>query len=264
MSIFEDTLDNYASNNALADTNIYAKVIFALGTMIINLFAQSPIIPILIFLSFSSITILKAKIASRFYLKFISVPLVFGLITFLYMSLFFGSGEQILSLNIFNWGITAEGLNRGFLVLTKVMGGFSCLVFLALTTPVNRLFALCDEIHIPHIITDIALLMYRYIFVFLDVTLNIYNAQKTRLGYSGYKNSFQCLGILAGLVFIQTWEKSDELYNTLLSRGYTGEIVLIHDRETIYDLRKTQLFLIGIFEVALVIGILLSGTMNII
>ena len=126
MSIFEDTLDNYAANNALTNTNIYSKVFLALGTMIINLFAQSPVIPILIFLSFALITIFKAKISAHFYLKFVSIPLLFGLITFLYMSLFFGSGEQILSIHIFNWGITAEGLNRGFLVLTKVLSGFSC------------------------------------------------------------------------------------------------------------------------------------------
>ena len=106
--------------------------------------------------------------------------------------------------------------------------------------------------------------MYRYIFIFLDETLNIYNAQKTRLGYQNTKRSFQCLGVLSGLVFMQTWEKGDDLYRTLISRGYTGEIKLMHDRETVYDLKKSQILLITLFESILIIGIIVSGTIKII
>ena len=45
MSIFEDTLDHYTMHNALTDTNIYYKSIFAIVTLILNLLTQSPIVP---------------------------------------------------------------------------------------------------------------------------------------------------------------------------------------------------------------------------
>lgn len=66
----------------------------------------------------------------------------------------------------FGWGITADGLNRGVLVFFKVMGGVAALSFLILTTPVNRLFAVFNELHLPTELVDLAILMYRYIFLF--------------------------------------------------------------------------------------------------
>ena len=183
MSIFEDTLDHYASHNNLVDANIYYKLLFSVITLILNLFANSPIMPFIIFIISTILILFKAKIPSRFYATFMLVPFSFAIISVVFMAFFIGIGPHIWDLGLFGWGITADGLNRGVLVFFKVMGGVAALSFLILTTPVNRLFAVFNELHLPTELVDLAILMYRYIFLFLDVTETMYYSQKTRLGY---------------------------------------------------------------------------------
>jgi cobalt/nickel transport system permease protein len=179
------------------------------------------------------------------------------------MAFFIGTGPHIFELGIFGWGVTVDGFNRGILVLAKTMGGFSCLAFLVLTTPMNRLFGICSDIKIPQIVTDLAILMYRYIFLFFDVTLNIYHSQRTRLGYQGYMNSFKCLGTLAGMVFIRTWEQGEGAYDALASRGYDGEIKLLGHHDSVRDISNVQITLLVVFEALVIIGTIATGTINI-
>ncbi len=264
MSIFEDTLDYYASHNKLTDDNLYYKTIFALSIIIINLFANSPIMPFLIFVLCSIIIIWKAEIPKDFYLTFMLVPVSFAFITLIFMAFFFGYGAHIWELGIFSWGITADGLNRGVLVFFKVLGGVSALAFLILTTPVNRVFALFYDVHLPNIFIDLATLMYRYIFLFLDVTATMYNSQRTRLGYTSYKSWMSCLGSLAGMVFIRTWEQGEISYKALASRGYDGELKMVKRNEHISDVPKLHWLILIIFLVVLSYCIYITGSINVI
>lgn len=263
MNIFTDTMDHYAINNELSKTNIYYKLLFTIITIIVNLLSQSYIVPIIIFLFVSFLILYKAKIPIKVYSIFMATPIAFGLISLVFMALFFGEGTQILKLGIFGWGVTASGFNLGILLLARILGGVSCIGFLVLTTPVNRLFIVAENLRIPKIIIDIALLMYRFIFMFLESAVVMYNAQKTRLGYYNYKNSFYCLGILASMIFIRTWDQGDISFNALKSRGYDGEINLLNNEKSIHEISKINIFLLVLFEALLIIGIILTGTTSI-
>ena len=72
--MFEDFLDHYAQSNAIRNVNTYYKVLFGIITMIVSLVSTSPIMPLIIFASVSSIILFKAKIPFKFYLKFVTVP----------------------------------------------------------------------------------------------------------------------------------------------------------------------------------------------
>lgn len=264
MSIFEDTLDHYAANNNLVDNNIYYKILFSVITLIINLCANSPIVPLFLFIFSTFLILFKAKIPAKFYATFMAVPLGFAFITVIFMAFFFGVGPHIWNLGIFGWGITADGLNRGILVFFKVLGGVSTLAFLILTTPVNRIFGVFNDLHFPPELTDLAILMYRYIFLFLDVTETMYYSQKTRLGYHSYKSWMNCLAALAGMVFIRTWEQGEMAYKALASRGYTGKLNMLHQGDTIHDISKKEWILLIIFEVLVAYFIYITGSINVI
>ena len=75
------------------------------------------------------------------------------------------------------------------------------------------------------------MMMYRYIFVLLDDAMVMNNSQKTRLGYNGFKNSYRSLGLLVGSLFIKSLDKGDDIYATLNSRGYTGNLMFFGDIE---------------------------------
>ena len=264
MSIFEDTLDHYASHNNLVDVNIYYKLLFSVITLILNLFANSPIMPFIIFIISTILILFKAKIPSRFYATFMLVPFSFAIISVVFMAFFIGIGPHIWDLGLFGLGITADGLNRGVLVFFKVMCGVAALSFLILTTPVNRLFAVFNELHLPTELVDLAILMYRYIFLFLDVTETMYYSQKTRLGYNGYSSWMNCLAALAGMVFIRTWEQGEMAYKALASRGYNGKLNMFYHGSTIHDITIKQWIILIVFEVILAYSIYVTASINVV
>lgn len=260
--MFENTLDNYAHSNGLKDMNTFFKVLFAIMTMLISLISTSPAIPLIIAIVMSFLIVFQAKIPWKFYLKFLFIPFIFGFITFIYMALFFGVGSPILNLGIFNWAVTEDGFNLALLLFSRIMGGFTCMAFLALTIPMTELFCELERFKIPQIVTELAMLMYRYIFLFLDEGINMYHAQETRLGYTSYKKSFKSMGMLGSNLFIKTWIKGEQAHVAMESRCYDGSIKTIKEPESIkmgiksVGTRNFTLFVL--FEVGLVIGIYLT------
>ena len=263
MSIFETTLDGYAHSNGLRNVNTYYKVLFAILTMVVSLVSQSPIIPLVIFGTVTALIIFKAKISAKFYLKFMAVPFIFALINFIFMAIFFGVGVPILKLGIFNLAVTVDGFNLGFLLLARIMGGFSCLAFLALTTPMTELFAVFEDIKVPQIVIEIAMLMYRYIFLFLDEATTMYHSQETKLGYSSFKKSYKSLGMLASNLFIKTWMKGEHVYIAMESRCYDGSIRTMGETGSIRSIGARNLILLVLFEIVLSIGTFLTGSLSI-
>ena len=258
--MFENTLDNFAHHNDLRGTNVYFKVLFALLTMLVSLISTSPVVPIIITFLMSFLIIFKAKIPWKFYLKFLAIPFIFGFLTFVFMAFFFGVGATIFELNIFNLAVTVDGFNLGLLVFARIMGGFSCMAFLALTTPMTELFSVLETFKIPKIVLEIAMMMYRYIFVFLDEALNMYHAQQTRLGYQSIKASYKSMGMLASNLFIRTWIKGERVYVSMESRGYNGSLYINNYQNSIGIKNLTILVL---FESLLILGVYLSGNFRV-
>ncbi len=261
--MFENTLDGYAQSNGLKDANTYFKVLLGIITMLVSLISTSPIVPLIITLSMSIIIIFEAKISWKFYLKFLSIPFFFGFLTFIFMALFFGVGSHILDLGVFNIAVTKDGFNLGLLVFARMLGGFSCLAFLALTTPMNELFSVLERFKIPKIVLEIAMLMYRYIFVFLDEAINMYHSQQTRLGYSTLKNTFKSMGILGSNLFIRTWIRGEQTFIAMESRCYDGTIKTLKEKDNNKSIGTRNLVLLVVFEIALAIGTILTGSFRI-
>ena len=179
------------------------------------------------------------------------------------MAIFFGVGTQILDLGIFNLAVTQDGFNLGLLLLARVMGGFSCLAFLALTTPMTELFSEFERFKVPKVVLEIAMLMYRYIFVFMNEALNMYHSQETRLGYSSLKKTYKSLGMLASNLFIRTWVKGEQSYIAMESRCYNGSIKTMKEHESIKSIGTRNLVLLVLFELALFVGTILTGNFRI-
>jgi cobalt/nickel transport system permease protein len=177
------------------------------------------------------------------------------------MAFFFGVGEHIFEVGIFNLSVTLDGFNLGFLVFSRIMGGFSCLAFLTLTTPMNEMFFIFEGLKVPKIVIEIAMLMYRYIFLFLEEALNMYNSQKTRMGYGSLKSTYKALGLLASNLFIKTWLKGEQAYVAMESRCYDGSIKSF---KTHGDISFKNILLLLLFESLLLLGTYLTWGLKII
>jgi cobalt/nickel transport system permease protein len=123
------------------------------------------------------------------------------------------------------------------------------------------MFSIFENLKMPKIVIEIAMLMYRYIFLFLEEAENMYYSQKTRMGYGSIKNTFKSLGLLASNLFIRTWLKGEQSYIAMESRCYDGSIKSFKAHEKISVKNITILLF---FESFLLLGIYLTWGFKII
>ena len=224
-----DLLDDYAHSNALRDTSPRLKLLLGLGAILLCVSSATPIAPLFIAITMSLITVMLAKIPGRFYSTAAAdTPLLLpaerrrcGLHAWRRRSIF--------SFNVFgiSLGIREEGANLALLLIARTFGGMCSLFFIALTTPMIEIFAMLKSLGIPDFLVELSMLMYRYIFVFLDQAAMIHSAQVMRLGDAGTKNSLNSFSMLSSVLFLRSWEQGERLIVAMDARCYDGKLDLM-------------------------------------
>ena len=217
-------MDYIAHNNALTEPNPYLKLFITIILLIVTLALDNLYFDIIVFIIMSIVILGIAKINYRSYLKFLSIPMAFLIITCIFLIFFFGSGKVIYDTGFFGIVVTENSIHYGVYTFFRVIGCLPCLGFLALTTPIAKILHCLGTLKVPKIVIEIALLMYNTIFIFLNEIDTMQKAQDTRLGYNSYFTSFKSLGALASTIFLRSLDKSETLQHSLDSRGYSGEL----------------------------------------
>jgi cobalt/nickel transport system permease protein len=144
---------------------------------------------------------------------------------------------------------THEGLVDGLLIGLRVLASMGVVLVLGAAAPAHKLCAALRWARLPHALVEVAMLMYRYIFLLADDTAAVLSAQKVRLGYVSLRRSVASLGSLAGLVMLRSLDQADRTHEAMLARGYQGRLPL----PSLPALRGRDLLLIA--AAAAVIGL---------
>lgn len=120
-------------------------------------------------------------------------------------------------------GLTVTG---GVVSMVTLMlkGVFSLMAsfLLIATTSIDALCAALRKIHVPGMITTLLLLTYRYIGVMLEEVSIMNQAYKLRApGQKGVHVS--AWGSFLGQLLLRSMDRAEELYNSMLLRGFQGE-----------------------------------------
>ena len=217
-------MDYIAHHNELSEFNPYIKLFITIITLVVTLVLDNLYFDVIIFVIMSVVILTIAKINYKSYLKFLSIPMAFLVITCLFLSFFFGKGQVIYETGLWGIVVTEGSLHYCVYTFMRVMGCLPCLGFLALTTPIAKILHCLGTLKVPKIVIEIGLLMYNTIFIFLNEIDTMQKAQETRLGYHSYTTSFKSLGALASTIFLRSLDKSETLQFALDSRGYSGEL----------------------------------------
>lgn len=102
----------------------------------------------------------------------------------------------------------------------RSMAAVSCLVLFAATTPVSD--ALPRLRWVPPAVTEVALLIYRMLFLLLDGLRAVREAQALRMGFASRRATFRSLAGQGGAVFVRAFDRARRLEAGLASRGYDG------------------------------------------
>lgn len=232
-------IDTLAYTNRLRWLAPEQKLLFAIALLIITAFAHPPV-QLLIAIWMSIWTVIYAKIPLKIYLKLVYIATLFWLtslpalmINVIHInSLNFIQEDAIIGLNVGNYHlyISNYGLEQGWTILTRAIASLSCLYFLMLTIPFTELLQTLRRCGFPVLLTDILLLMYRFIFLLLNTASQLWISQQSRGGYNSFKISIKSLSLLIGQLLRRTLENYRQVSLSLASRGFNGEFKVWHSQ----------------------------------
>ena len=107
------------------------------------------------------------------------------------------------------------------LILKGVLAVFGAYILMA-STPIEDICAALRRVHVPAIIVTVILLIYRYIGVLLSEGRRVVQAYELRApGQKGV--AFAAWGSLLGGLLLRSMDRADDLYQSMLLRGYGRE-----------------------------------------
>lgn len=144
----------------------------------------------------------------------------------LFLKFFFSGKVALFTVNVFGMAITGhqDGLMEGLLIASRIFGAVSLVAVLGFATPFTDLLAALSWLRMPRGFIDVALFAWRYLFVLFDDAQVVYNAQKNRLGYVGFRRGLRSFGALAGVLVIKAFDSSQSITTAMVQRGYDGNM----------------------------------------
>jgi len=201
------------------------KLLFVLACLLLSVISSSPAVPVTVgAVCLALVAVSGAPL--RAVARRMSGPVFFAAILAA-MQAFLAHGDALYSFGAFGTtlSVSAAGLHKGALIMSRVFGAATSVLFLTMTTPVHRLLSAAVRLRMPKAIVEITLFAYRYVFVLIEDAVTIYHAQKGRLGYSSFKRGMTSLATLAGSVFLRAFNQAEATGEAMAMRGYTGEYV---------------------------------------
>jgi cobalt/nickel transport system permease protein len=117
--------------------------------------------------------------------------------------------------------IYQEGIDRGFLVMARILAAVSLTILLYVTTHMAEILATFRILKAPQLMVDLAEMIYRYIAITDETAHTMRQAQLSRGGGSlPWYRQAQDMGMIAGGVMVKALDRSTRIYKAMLSRGF--------------------------------------------
>ena len=210
--------DKLSYSSPVRQTSPALKSLFAVGSLVICVSFRQVSVCVLVLCCMAACTLQFANVTPRRYLRFLLGPLVFLALSSVAVLFFVSSSPQeLFSFRLFSRyiGISRLSFSNWYSLMAVAFSGVSCLYFLILTTPV----------------TDLMLLIYRAIFVLLDIASAIQTAQNCRLGNRTFRSKLSCMGQMLSVLLVRSLKKSSLLYDAMESRLYDGKIQVLEETQ---------------------------------
>lgn len=220
-------VDVYAQRSRLSSHNAMLKLIFCVVLLIYVVAVNSKLVALFVTFSMPMILVTIGGTPIMAYLRLFRLPLLFVGISAIVL-LFSISGEPRNFIDIPLFGgyisITRISLEHTLTVSSKAIGAVTCLISLSLSTPVHELIDVMKMFRIPAIVIELMYLIYRYVFVLMDVQRHMTTASEARLGYRDVKASFRTFSRIASNVFSVSFVRSSKTFDSMEARCYDGDL----------------------------------------
>ncbi|MCS7221119.1 MAG: cobalt ECF transporter T component CbiQ [Anaerolineae bacterium] len=172
-----------------------------------------------------------ARVPHRLLLRrgLVALPFALAALTLLFTR----PGEVWIAMTLGGWQVHVT--DQGFIAFLSVMlkSWLSALMalWLTATTSYPALVQALRGIGVPRLVVAIIAFMYRYLFVLADEAQRLLQAREARSARrDGYPAGGSILwrarvaGGMVGSLFLRSYERSERIYQAMVSRGYAGEL----------------------------------------
>ena len=252
-------IDKLSYQSKLRYVNASEKLVYALLTLVLCVLSRSVKVAVLVFAVNGVLTVGKGEIPLFRYIKLLMIPLAF-----------LAAGTAAVMINVSRtpmdafalpageWYITGscEGIRRGLRLCVTALSAVSSLYFLSLNTVMTDILCACRKLHFPSLLTELMLLIYRFIFVLFETASSITVSQQSRLGNRSFKTRIRSFGKLGSSLFILALKRSGALYDAMESRCYDGSIRVLSREQ---PAKAGEIAVIALYGAVMVLVWLLCG-----
>lgn len=213
-------LNDIAFTNRWRHRNPWEKVLFGGGFLIVAMIV--PPLPwcLLIALIISVAAIAGARIPAASWLTVLAIPVSFAVMTALGIVVQAGGGPGSHLLLSMDWNAVPLAVS----LLVRSIAAVCCLAFIGWTTPLMELIPVFGKAGIPPVLVDLALTIYRFLFVMATTLTEMRRAQSWRMGKATYQSRMRALSMLAGGLFVRCVDRVRRLEEGMEARGYEGRL----------------------------------------
>ena len=112
------------------------------------------------------------------------------------------------------------GGTRFALLLARSTLSVTTLLLLGATTPFSEILDLLRRLRVPSILTTMAALLHRYVFVLGEEMQRMRRARRSRTFRKSRVGAWHSLSAAAGALFLRTTERSERIYRAMIARGW--------------------------------------------
>jgi cobalt/nickel transport system permease protein len=201
-------IDQYADSSRLRDFDARIKLVCSVSLVVLIALLRG-LEPLLIVMAFVLILISFSKIPIRHIARNFALALPFV-------------GFAALTVLLTN------GADAALVMFIRIGSSVLVLLMLVSTTPFFKMHGALRALRMPKVMANLILFTYRFIFLFIDEMEQMRTARTAR-GFDGGRNlldrrAFKTLGATIGMTFVRANARATNIYDALLSRGYSGDV----------------------------------------
>ncbi len=250
-------IDVYAHQSQLRNINPTVKVAFSVIVLLLAIILDNPLVSLAILAAMAYLTMIKGGLSFHKYFRVLTIPIGFIILGTVTIGIEFSQTPLLdysIPLGFFYINSSKAKIIEMFLMMVKVFAAVSALQMMTLTTPSAEIIGVMRKARMPKLIIELMNMIYRYIFILLEVYGKMKNSAESRLGYIDLKRAYFSFASIAANLLVVSMKKATAYYNAMEARCYDGDLVFLEDEKKIrpIDILGPGIFILAIIGIAII------------
>ena len=145
-------------------------------------------------------------------------------------ALFVTPGEPAQRLPLVSLTITGQGLRAAAALILRVETAATLSTVLVLSTPWNHILKALRSLRVPSEVITMLAMTHRYVFLLIETATHMFESRQSRtVGVLNGAEQRRMTARTSGVLLSKSIELTHEVYLSMLSRGFSGEVRLLND-----------------------------------